>query len=80
MVEAGSKMEVAKIRKILKKMHFKDKIDLFLTFKLINFLVRTLQCAETRVLYFFAHENMKKPPSNVVRISTLNKLGKFAQT
>ena len=61
-------MEVAKIRKILKKMHFKDKIDLFLTFKFINFLVRTLQCAETRVLYFFAHENMKKPPSKVLRI------------
>ena len=30
-VEAVSKMEVAKIRKILKKIHLKDEIDLFLT-------------------------------------------------
>ena len=27
-----------------KQVHFKAKIDLFLTFMLLNFLVRTLQC------------------------------------
>ena len=35
------------------KVHIKDQIDLFLNFKLLNFLVRTIQCTETLILYLF---------------------------
>ena len=44
----------------LKKVHFIAKIDIFLNFMLINFLMRTLQCAENLIMYIFAHENIKK--------------------
>ena len=41
---------------ILTQIHFNNRVDLFLPFMLIIFLVWALQCADTRILYFFAHE------------------------
>ena len=35
------------------KVHIKAKIDLFLTIMLLNFFVRTLQCAKTLILKLF---------------------------
>jgi hypothetical protein len=46
-------------------MHFKVKIELFLTFIIINSLVQTLQFVETLILYIFPHENMKKTSTKV---------------
>ena len=43
-----------------KKVYFKAKVDIFLTFILINFLVRTRKSAETLILGFCAHKDMKK--------------------
>jgi hypothetical protein len=42
--------------------YFLAKIDLFHTFMLHNFLVQTLQCAETLLLHFFSDEktNLKR--------------------
>ena len=37
------------IYNIVKKVHFQDKVVNFLTFMLIKFLVRTLQCTETLI-------------------------------
>ena len=52
----------------LKKVHFIAKIDIFLNFMLINFLMRTLQCAENLIMYIFAHENMKKTPFSKIAV------------
>ena len=35
------------------KVYLPCKIDSFLTFRLINFIVQTLKCAETLILYLF---------------------------
>jgi hypothetical protein len=48
-----------------KKVHYKAKIESFLTFLLIvNFLVQTLQCKKSFILCI-AHKNMKKTPSKI---------------
>ena len=54
-----------------KKVHFKAKMNLFLTFKLLNFFLWMLQCAET----FFIDENKKKIPK---KYATLAKFQKFS--
>ena len=38
-------------------------VDIFLTFILINFLVRMLKC----FILFFCHKKLKKPPSKVAQ-------------
>lgn len=49
-----------------KKVYFKVKIDICLTFKLIDFLVLMLQYRENSIkVFFFAYENMTKTPSKV---------------
>ena len=45
---------------VQKKYNFKAKIDRFLNFKVINFLLRTIQCTEILIYITFAHENMKR--------------------
>ena len=52
------------------------KIYLFLTFVIIGFLERTLQCAQTLFLYCFAHKDMKKDP---LKRRTLAKLQNFSK-
>ena len=51
----GELISITKIQSSLcvwpKKVHFKPNSYSFLTLKLINFLVQTLQCAETLVFY-----------------------------
>ena len=46
----------------LKKKNLPQK-NFFFTFFLCNFSVRTLQCFQ--IFFFFAHKNLKKPPSKV---------------
>ena len=50
-----------------KQVHFKAEIGSFLNFIKINFLVRSLKCTETIICSCFAHESMKKTPSNIVQ-------------
>ena len=42
------------------KKKFKSKLTVFSLSNYFYFLVLTLQCTETLILYFFVHENMKK--------------------
>ena len=62
--------------------NFKAKIKLFLTFMLLNFLVRTMQCAETLILYLFSDLIVlpMKTLKNILksRICTSAKLHKFS--
>ena len=47
------------------KVHFKAKIIGFITFLLINFLVRTLQCEETKLKNKIGHVNMNNSSPKV---------------
>ena len=54
---------------IVDQVHFKAKINHFLTFKLLNFLLWMLQCAET----FFIDENKKKTPKKYANLAKFQK-------
>ena len=59
----------------LKKYTCKCKIDSFLSFRLINFFVRMLHCAETLTLL----ENMKKTPFTFSKIAEIFSTAKSAR-
>ena len=60
---------------LTQKVHFMVKIDSFLAFMLIHFLVRTLQ--KSNFVFFFAHETMKNPPPH---LQYFNKIAEIFST
>lgn len=67
---------VKDLYQVPKKVHIKAKSDVFLTFMLLNFFVRTLQCAETLILKLFCTWKHEK---NILKIPKMARSAKTVE-